>query len=764
MKSFFKVERMLDVTLLLGCGIIAGAVGERVTVSTEWQPLDTHELYIKSGSALDLTGIVGREPAGIKGRVIVNDRGQLAFAQESEKEVRFFSLQMMPLFRLNDISHAEMTELAAAIARQGYNMVRLHFLDSFLLNSPNGANLKNVPRYRLPERAEEIKFDPERLDDFFFFIAELKKNGIYINLDLMSSYVGYDNGKLGGVNKTGDYNTKIQMFVNPMFRQNWRAGVTKLLNTVNPYTGVTLKEEPAVGLAVCLNEQEILLGFRDYSQAFKTPWHEWLKRKYGDYKSLYRAWKGRCGKVTLAESNDFEQVPGINEEAMASTPAGCDMSRFCGDMETEMSRFYCDTLQEIGYTGLVSNWNMRTRLCTVPARAQFPLLVMNCYHAHPSYGDDKPFVSQNSALGNGGSSFNSQAVARFLDRPFFNTEFGLVFWNPYRHEQGLLYGAGAAFQGWSGLTCHADQVTARGNVLRWFDTGKDPVIRAAELVTAFAFLRCDVKPSPHTIEIPVNDGFIFNGRGMRTVSDELSRLWTICRVGITYGPKKWEYPTALTIHPEQTSGVGGGVMFTTVEKASSVTQLEAIIRQLRQDKVLSDANLTAPKNGIFQSDTGELLLNTATGGEFQVVTPRLEGAVLKRDKVVKLNTMTITACSVPASITLISLDAKATLAKAARRLLVFSTDALNSNMTFTDATHNQLAELGSLPVLVRTGRLELNLAVDSSRKYHVFALKLNGERGDSIPVSWHNGSLVLKIDTGKLKTVGPTPFFEIVSE
>ena len=739
----------------------------RIIASAAWQPLDTRELYIRKGSALDLTAITDRAPSGSYGRVIANSRGELAFEKKPDQAIRFFSLQLSSETQLANATRPEMAEYAAAIARQGYNMVRMHFLDSYLVRSSRGAALKNLKKaraYPLQETAEEIKFDPERLDDFFFFMAELKKNGIYLNLDLMSSFVGYDNGRLRELDKTGDYNTKVQLFINPSFRRNWKAGVTAFLNKTNPYTGMTLRDDPAVALAVCLNEQEILLDFRDYGAAFQAEWILWLQRKYTDYQQLYQAWGGKCGSVTLPEKGSFAQVPGIGREVFKNTPAGCDMAKFCGEKEVEMSRFYLDAIKEIGFPGLTSNWNMRTRLCSVPARSLFPMITMNCYHAHPSYGEDKPAVSQASALSEAGNSFKSQTVARFLDRPFVNTEFGIVFWNPYRHEQGLLYGAGAALQGWSGLNCHADQVTSGGSVLRWFDTGYDPVIRASELMTAFAFLRGDVKASEHTIEIPVNDDFIFDGRAMRTVSDELSRLWPICRVGITYGKKQVDYPVSLTVRPDKTSGVGGGVMFTTVENSATVDDLEAAVRALRQRGVLSPENRTNPSKGIFQSDTGEILLDTNSGGELLVTTPRLEGAVIKKNRPVKLAALKIESCSVPAAIAAISLDPVSSLAAAPRRLLVFSTNALNSEMIFTDARQNRLAELGHLPVLVQTGTLRLTLADTSAGpgRFRCFALKLNGDRAEEIPLSVKDGQLLLEINTSKLVKSGPTPFFEIV--
>ena len=62
---------------------------------------------------------------------------------------------------------------AATLARFGVNCVRLHFLD---LDAPRGL----IDRTRTDSR----EFDPEQLDREDFFIAELKKRGIYVNVNL----------------------------------------------------------------------------------------------------------------------------------------------------------------------------------------------------------------------------------------------------------------------------------------------------------------------------------------------------------------------------------------------------------------------------------------------------------------------------------------------------------------------------------------------------------------------------------------------------
>lgn len=738
-----------------------------VEITKNWKAINTSELYILPGSALDFSTLFERSPAGAFGRVIANKRGEFAFASKPESVVRFFSVQMVPPQDFTLWSKQDITDYASAVARQGYNMVRFHLFDNLINGDYRSAPLKpkaaTVERYTLPERPEDIVFDPYTFDRFQLLLAELKKHGIYWNLDLVTSYVGYGNNKGQTADKQGGYSTKVQMFTNPNFRANWKAAVTRLLNDVNPYTEMPMKNDPALVLAVCLNEQEIIFEHRDYGREFDSIWHAYLARKYGDYAKMRETWGGKCGDIPLPETGTFNDVPAIGKTiALGDSPAARDMVKCCGEIEYEMSEWYLKTLEELQFPALTSNFNMRPRIGTVPARSLFPVITMNDYHAHPQYGA-QTMVNQRSSLADGGSSFKSQSMTRFLDRPFMNTEFGIVFWNPYRHEQGLLYGSGAALQNWSAITCHAGQVQDSGVPLSWFQAGDDPVIRAAEAAEALLFRRGDVTASPNTIEIPLTESFIFDGRGMKAIDDELSRLWVLCRVGITFGDKMIEYPKVISISPDRMASIGGSMWFSDVAKSDTTARLTEIVKKLKALKVLPENNVSNPAAGLLQSDTGEVTLDTATGGEISINTPRFEGAVLKSDRKVKLNALSIEACSTPAAISIASIDVgNSSIRDAKRLLLIISTDARNTGMKFSSPAEDTLIDLGTFPVLVSTGRFKIKVARSSeATNVTAYALRLNGERAEQIPVTREGESLIFEIDTATLSKAGPTPFFEI---
>lgn len=731
----------------------------------EWRPVDTSDLVVKAGSALDLSGLVDRSPAGTWGRVTVDAAGRLVFEKRPERELRFFSIQLLPgsTIGMQYMSHAEVEALVETIVRQGYNMVRIHGPGRFLVGPGRGAALKNQDTFPLPETADEIEFDPVAQDRLDYFIYLLKKNGIYINLDGLVSFVGFSSEVGLSIAARHSNSAKVQMFVNPARRRNWTAGVSKILTHRNPYTGTALKDDPVLALLQYYNEQDIRLDLRDYSDAFQPLWSEFLQRKYRSYSSLYAAWQGRCGDVALPPDGSFSQVPGISfKVARTNTPAGIDMTRFQAERELEMTRFYQREMARIGYRGLTTQWDMATRLVHLPARAEMPVITMHGYHAHPSgYGGSRGItLNQKSPLAEGGSAVKRQSTARWLDRPYLITEFGFVFWNRYRHEQGLVYGACASLQNWNGIACHCNQAVLYGDALVSFQVGHDPVGRASELVTAFCYLRGDVRPSPHTVEIPISEEFAFGGRAMGAIPDELSRMWIWSRIGLTFaGRYRAPVNADLRITPDGTAQTGGSDMFEEIRATRGTAGLERYCARLKRDGILPGNNRSNPARGLYESDTGEIFMNVKTA-ELSLQTVRLEGAVLKSDHPVTLDALTVERCTVPVAVTVVSLDRRS-IRNADRLLAVIATDARNSNMRFSDKEETTLESIGTLPVLVKTGRFRLAIARPDQAEFHAYALKLNGERASELPVSRRNGRLILEIDSGALPEE-PALFYELV--
>ena len=104
-------------------------------------------------------------PAGGHGFVVVKD-GHL-FA--GEKRIRFFGVNTC--FGANFPTHADAEKIAARMAKFGIGCVRFHHMDTSM--APEGIL-----------QADKRTLDPAMLDRLDYFIFQLKRRGIYADLNL----------------------------------------------------------------------------------------------------------------------------------------------------------------------------------------------------------------------------------------------------------------------------------------------------------------------------------------------------------------------------------------------------------------------------------------------------------------------------------------------------------------------------------------------------------------------------------------------------
>jgi hypothetical protein len=146
----------------------------------------------------------------------------------------------------------------------------LHFLD---LPTPRGL----IDATREDTRV----FDAQQLDRLDFWIAELKRRGIYINLNLNvgRSYKAGDGVKDADKIRWG----KGLTFYDPRLIELQKEYAKQLLTHFNPYTKTEYRNEPAVVTVELANENALYLGFRAPTPAYDKDlldlYNAWLKQK-----------------------------------------------------------------------------------------------------------------------------------------------------------------------------------------------------------------------------------------------------------------------------------------------------------------------------------------------------------------------------------------------------------------------------------------------------------------------------------------------------
>lgn len=742
-----------------------------------FRPVDTtHFLEVKPGTVLDFSQLVKRDlPAGVQGRLIVGKTGNAEFEKQPGIPVRLYGFNlplgsMMWEDRIHEWDKAKIDRFCDAVIRRGYNFARIQVPEAFLIGfrvftDYFKADYRNV---KIPQTIAELEetLDMGNLDRFDYLLAGLKKRGVYITLDMAG---GRMIRKLWSVPRTNSFLSHL--FFDPVYRNHWKLYTEYIMNRKNPYTGIIYKDEPQIVMVNYINEQD--LRFANGLDFLLTGFRKYLKEKYKTDRALSAAWNMPV---------KFDTVPAITEAHLhQQNQRAQDSGEYLIEAMREMSTWFYRTLERSGYPGLSYHWDMILRTLEFPGRALLPVASHHTYFAHPQAVPPQKYVkkksqSANASAGNyphdsaafqnsslDSSYFRASAAARFLDRPYFITEYSHSGLNKYRHERGLYFSSYASLQEWSALAVHSRTVRLVRLPSGWFDDANDPISRANEALTALIYLRRDVQAAPHSVALELQSSKMFPQHYLAAIGDEYAKLAFVTRLGslcpeIKPLGKVGEITPDVRFVPENFSGLSVGQWYISADTSNSGKELP-FFEELRKKNILSPENPTDPKRKYYVSETGELMLN-AEEKTMRVITPRLEGAILKTNAPVALKNLEIRSCSRPATVVLAALDGLKTLKEANRFLLIFSTNAFNSGSIFDSDALRFWLDAGNTPQIIETGVLDLSLADGKEELPEIWALNFDGTRAQKISrASRKDGKLELHLDTSMLRY--GTVFFEI---
>lgn len=221
------------------------------------------------------------KPAGRLGPVVVKD----GHFYTGDKRIRFWGVNIC--FSGCFPTHEQAERVAARLARFGVNCVRFHHMDN-----------ARFPRGIFADDKLET-LSPEALDRLDYFIAQLKKNGIYANLNLHVSRTwskphGWENAdKL-----PQSFDKYLDIFHPDLIKAN-KQYATDLLTHVNKYTGNPYAKEPAVAMVEINNEDTLFLWGGEqalaklpepYAGMLNKLWNQWLVKKHGSREQLGAVW------------------------------------------------------------------------------------------------------------------------------------------------------------------------------------------------------------------------------------------------------------------------------------------------------------------------------------------------------------------------------------------------------------------------------------------------------------------------------------------
>lgn len=719
----------------------------------QWLEVRDRDLEIRPGNALDFSRLVGDGPAGRHGRVIATKDGHLAFEKRPDQAQRFFCASQPYGVEEGFPDRETATRYARQLRMHGYNIARFHFLENVLMSG----------------RDKDFDFDPEQLDRLHFFMAALKREGIYWMLDVMTSW----NGAYGdvGTDRWADRrNVKLGVYLDESDRQHWRQLADRLLMLKNPYTGMSPLQDPALVSVTLVNEGGLnsLLNHRRSEE---------LNRTFGKWLSAQGGQKG----------GDASMPAQLPHQEWHASPRMAAAQRFYYDMQQQTLGWMSAHLRKRGYQGLISSYDNWFTLQDIATRASLDLVTTHAYFDEPDgWVEPGSKILQKSSLPGQLAYVRELAASRYWGKPYAVTEYDQPFWNRYRFESGLAVGAYASLQDWDLICRHASgpiqlgygsRPSARHRYLFPYAAGSDPVTRAAETLAALLFLRRDVSPSPHRLNIDLDAAYVFEDQaGIGFLPGDINRLGLVTGLGLRWRDKaaaitrrSKEDADAMTLVP---AGAGNSLLQRMLMKARSSLgtgsggidgeRWQAQLAQLRKAGVLDPANRSG--GDILHSDTGEILLDTGAGN-LLVSTPRTEAMAFDGKPPRHGRRLRVLAAEAPALLSVSALD-DAPLERSARILLIYATDARNNGMEFADADERILRKLGGTPVRMRAARIRLQLQLmqaGDAGEWTLYALRLNGERASRVPFRPGENGFDIALDMAALPD-GPTTFFELVRE
>ena len=242
------------------------------------------------GTMTDVS-FLNAKPAGKHGYIIAKN-GHFV-ETNTGKRVRFLGTNFVAKNAFP--SHADAEKVAARIAKLGINLVRLHHMD----NSDWGQNA-SIWDYAYKDRQH---LDAAQLDKLDYLVAQLKKNGVYVNLNLhVSRQFSEADGFPAGVSQIPtSFDKRVDEF-DPRMIQLQKNYAHDLLTHVNPYTHLSYASDPAVAVVEINNENSLVgdpwatlgAGLDNLPEPFSGEltglWNTWLLKKYGTDAKLQAAW------------------------------------------------------------------------------------------------------------------------------------------------------------------------------------------------------------------------------------------------------------------------------------------------------------------------------------------------------------------------------------------------------------------------------------------------------------------------------------------
>ena len=688
-----------------------------LTVGSEWIPM-TIPTDITSGSSLDFSAVRGSEcPAGKYGRVVVRN-GHFEFEGRPGVAQRFYGVNICE--SANVPNYEASKRLAARLRKMGYNAARIHHHENYILNI-----LK-------PGDRGHFEFDDEKMRKFDYLVAALIENGIYLTTDLYVSRMPISYRSIG-IDRAGNCDMqefKELLMVHEGAVSNYLSFARAFLSHVNPFTGRSYALEPALSLISLVNEGNIGncdMKYMSHHQEFADSWKAWLAEKQKHEPAAYDGISDCLPERMLGQDR-------------TSTAYAVFIRELDERFAARVTAFLRNEMKCRALTTNLNNWSY-------PIGYQLSRAKSYDYVDDHFYVDQPTFLSrpwhQPSSCRNenpiAGSSMGAlQLVSRRIaGKPFTISEYNYSGPGRFRGVGGIVCGALAALQDWSGLwrfdwCCDARNIEGAPLKVGYFDMCGDPLSMAAERAVICLFLRRDMSALQRSVALNLPSAPLRHPiEGNPNCDTRFPWLGWFARIGMTF------------------DGDAIGEADIRLDGVRGLTTEAGKIRRLMQIPESAGAWTIA--------GDGTVRIEPQTGS-FALDTPRTSGGFAERGRI-DAGALTAEIGSVAATIWASSLDERP-LSRSGRILVTHLTDVQNNRIRYADSARRILLEWGELPHIMRRGTATVTISTGEG-PFKVYALTSDGSRRTIVPSHEKDGRLTFLADIAR-DSGDATYLYEIV--
>lgn len=478
-------------------------------------------------------------PAGKHG-FVQSRNGHLYF--EDGTRARFLGFNIAA--RSNTPNHATAEKIAERFASMGVNCIRMHAADAPISDEPaTWSSCREAPLLDY-DSGNTRHFHPEGLDRFDYLFAKLKEKGIYIHFDLLIARGFIDGDDLsypGGFAST----LKRYTMYNERLIELQKEYAKEFLTHVNPYTGLSYTDDPAVITVQMNNEDSAIKGdmgadltdqMKPYRDEVQKRFNHFLLAKYETRERMKKAWT-HDGVCALGDNEDpaqgtVEVVMGDfhqpSNDPMGQWDAPCGPARYNDFMEFGIlmnKNFYQDMkdyLISLGVKVPIVASNLIGGAADVYGHTVGDIMENNTYFNHPllpvndenhmvfgpaEYVSSNPLTMQTGAGAMATTLLSFGSLAVVSGKPFIISEWNEYGLHPFHSTAFVQTVAYACLNDWDGLLLY-NHHTSEGlddqpadEIHSVFDAYNDPALICQWGFMAAIFLKGLVSVAKNQIDV-----------------------------------------------------------------------------------------------------------------------------------------------------------------------------------------------------------------------------------------------------------------------